>query len=178
MGGLFEQHVPNWRNKSWSLTAQLIISDSGAAGVLLNLGGHGGGWSFYLKDTTPTFCYNLFGPSETIIRADREVPTGEHQVRMEFAYDGGLGKGGRVTLYIDGAPSGTGRIENTEPIGFGYEYTDVGKDDLSPVTNDYGSGDGFPFTGTLHWIEMEVGSDSHDHLIDPETVLNAALTRQ
>jgi hypothetical protein len=39
---------------------------------------------------------------------------------MEFAYDGGgLGKGGRVTLYIDGAPSGTGRIEHTEPIGFG-----------------------------------------------------------
>jgi hypothetical protein len=73
MGGLFEQHVPNWRNKSWSVTAQLIISDSGAARVLLNLGGHGGGggWSFYLKDTTPTFCYNLFGLSETIIRGPR-----------------------------------------------------------------------------------------------------------
>ncbi len=34
---------------------------------------------------------------------DRELPAGKHQVRMEFAYDGGgLGKGGTVTLYLDG----------------------------------------------------------------------------
>jgi hypothetical protein len=34
-----------------------------------------------------------------------------------------------------------GRIERTEPIGFGYENTDVGRDDLSPVTDDYSYGD-------------------------------------
>jgi len=32
-----------------------------------------------------------------------------HQVRMEFAYDGGgLAKGGIVTLYIDGQKTGEG----------------------------------------------------------------------
>ena len=31
------------------------------------------------------------------------MPSGKHQVRMEFAYDGGgLAKGGAVTLYVDG----------------------------------------------------------------------------
>ena len=103
MGGLLEQHVVNWRNRSWSLTGQVEIPDGGAEGVLLSLGGHGGGWSFYLKDGKPAYCYNLFGLDCTHIRAEQPVAAGEHQLRVEFAYDGGgLGKGGDVTLYLDG----------------------------------------------------------------------------
>ena len=38
------------------------------------------------------------------------LPAGKHQVRMEFTYDGGgLGRGGSVTLYLDGA-IGEGRM--------------------------------------------------------------------
>jgi hypothetical protein len=97
---------------------------------------------------------------------------------MEFAYDGGgLGKGGDVTLYLDGDKIGDGRVDQTEPIGFGYEYTNVGKDALSPVTDDYPPGD-TAFTGTINWIELEGGDDSHDHLIDPEMVMHAAMYRQ
>ena len=116
-------------------------------------------------------CYNLFGIDRTHIRSDIVVPAGEHQVRVEFAYDGGgLGKGGTITLYVDGKKSGSGRIEHTEGIGFGYEYTDVGRDALSPVTDDYGSRDN-AFTGTIKWVEVEGGKDSHDHLIDPKDVM-------
>jgi len=178
MGALIEQHVVNWRNRSWALTAQIEVPDGGADGVLLNLGGHGGGWSFYLKDSRPSFCYNLFGLQETIIRADEAVPAGEHQVRMEFAYDGGgLGKGGQVTLYLDGGQIGAGRVERTEPIGFGYEYTDVGRDALSPVTGDYPPG-GTVFTGTIKLIELECGDDSHDHLIDPAQFIHFIMAKQ
>jgi hypothetical protein len=41
-----------------------------------------------------------------------------------------LGKGGTVTLYLDGQPIGSGRVERTEPIGFGYECTDDSHDHL------------------------------------------------
>jgi hypothetical protein len=68
-----------------------------AEGVILNLGGHGGGWSFYLKDGKPAYCYNLFGLDRTYVRAEAAVPPGEHQLRVEFAYDG-LGKGGEIEL--------------------------------------------------------------------------------
>ena len=45
------------------------------------------------------------------------VPAGDHQVRMEFTYDGGgLGKGGTATLYVDGTQVGEGRIEGTVPM--------------------------------------------------------------
>ena len=178
MGGLIEQHLVNWRNRSWSLTAQVDIPQGGANGVILNLGGGMGGWSFYLKEAKPTFCYNLFGIDHTYVRGETAVPAGEHQVRLEFAYDGGgLGKGGDITLYVDGSPVGSGRVEHTEGIGFGYEYTDVGRDDLSPVTDDYPRGDN-TFTGAIKWVEMEGGQDSHDHLINPEDFIRVAMAKQ
>jgi hypothetical protein len=178
MRGLVEQHVVNWRNRSWFLTALVVVPDEGAEGVLFNLGGHGGGWSLYLKDGTPTFCYNLFGIDRTHLRGKVAVPPGEHQVRVEFAYDGGgLGKGGDITLYVDGNETGAGRVDATEGIGFGYESTEVGRDALSPVTDDYSPGD-TAFTGEIKWIELEAGQDSHDHLIDPDSLLRVAMWKQ
>jgi len=178
MGGMMEQHVVNWRNRSWSLTSEIVVPDGGANGVILNLGGHGGGWSFYLKDGKETFCYNLFGLEWTHIRANTPVPVGAHQVRAEFKYDGGgIGKGGDVTLYLDGKQVGAGRVERTESIGFGSEYTDVGRDAQSPVTDDY-TGASSKFTGAINWIEMEGGQDSHDHLVDPKRVFAYAMARQ
>jgi arylsulfatase A-like enzyme len=178
MGGLTEQHVLNWRNRSWSLSAQVEVPEGGANGVLLSLGGHGGGWSFYLKDGRAAFAYNLFGIETTIVRAEAPVPPGSHRLRLEFAYDGGgLGKGGTVTHYLDGQPVGSGRVERTEPIGFGYEYTDVGRDSQSPVTDDYPRGAN-AFTGTLKFLELQSGADRHDHLIDPGQFLHFMMGKQ
>jgi arylsulfatase A-like enzyme len=178
MGGLTEAHVVNLRNRSWSLTAQVVIPDDGANGVILKLGGHLGGWSFYFKEGRPTFCYNLFGIDRSYVRGATAVPAGDHQVRVEFGYDGGgHGKGGTVTLYTDGTEIGSGRVERTEPIGFGSVYTDVGRDGLASVTDDYPRGDN-AFTGTIKWIELEAGLDSHDHLIDPETLIHYAMAKQ
>jgi arylsulfatase A-like enzyme len=178
MGGLTELHLLNTRNKSWSLAAQLEIPDEGASGVLLTLGGHAGGWSFYLKNGKPAFCYNLFGIDYTYVRAENPVPPGQHQLRIEFAYDGGgLGKGGNVTLYLDGEQVAAGRVERTEPIGFGSTYTDVGRDPLPTVTDDYLRGDN-AFTGTIKWLELGAGDDSHDHLIDPDHFIYVAMARQ
>ena len=111
-------------------------------------------------------------------QSDEPIPAGTHQIRMEFAYDGGgLAKGGTVTLYRDGKPIGQGRVEQTEGIAFGYEYTDVGRDALSPVTDDYPPGD-TAFTGTIKLIEMSSGDDSHDHLIDPAQFLHVVMAKQ
>ena len=59
---------------------------------------------------------------------------------MEFNYDGGgLAKGGTVSLFVDGTKDGEGRIDMTIPMVFsGDETCDVGKEDGSPVSPDYG----------------------------------------
>lgn len=63
-------------------------------------------------------------------------------------------------MYVDGANVGEGRIELTEPIGFGAVYTDVGRAALSPVTDDYAPGEA-DFTGTIKWVQLESGDDSY-----------------
>jgi hypothetical protein len=58
-----------------------------------------------LRGLTPT--YNVPGIHEFPTEAAELIPQGKHQVRMEFAYDGGgLAKGGNVTLYYDGTEVG------------------------------------------------------------------------
>jgi hypothetical protein len=58
--------------------------------------------------------YNVLGIHEFATAATKPIPAGHHQVRVEFAYDGGgLAKGGDVTLYYDAAlrsaPAGSAR---------------------------------------------------------------------
>ncbi len=111
--------------------------------------------------------------------ADKPLTAGAHQVRMEFAYHGGgLGKGGHVTLYYDGKAVGRGRVERTQPMILGVdESCDVGVDSASPVSPHYGpTGNGF--TGSIDWAVVEIGEDSHEHLISPEQRMNVAMTRQ
>ena len=45
------------------------------------------------------------------------------------------------------------------------------------MTDDYSTGDN-AFTGTIKWIELEGGDDSHDHLIDPEDFIHLAMAKQ
>ena len=76
---------------------------------------------------------------------------------MEFAYDGGgLGKGGAITLYVDGRSDGRGRVEQTMPFVFSIDETcDVGRDAGTPVSPDYDLRAN-EFNGTVNWVEIAV----------------------
>jgi hypothetical protein len=102
---------------------------------------------------------------------------GTHQIRTEFAYDGGgLAKGATITLFVDGSQVGEGCLDATIPIGFSAdETTDVGKDTGSRVVPDYGYGSAF--TGQINWIAIETGDDDHSHLITPEQQFAYHLTQ-
>jgi arylsulfatase len=111
--------------------------------------------------------------------ATRPIPTGTHQVRMEFKYDGGgLAKGGTVSLYVDGQRVGEGRVDVTQPMIFSSDETcDVGKEGGSPVSPDYGPDDN-RFSGEVSWVQIDLEKDDHDHLISPEERLRVAMARQ
>ena len=177
MGRLTESSVLNMKNKSCSVTAEVEVPPSGGVGVIVAQGGVTGGWSLYTKDGKPKYCYNFYGLERYYIEATQAIPSGTHQVRMEFAYDGdGIGKGGTVTLYLDGQPVGDGRVEQTEPFVFSADETcDVGNEYGSPVTTDYGQP---KFNGKVHWVELQTGLDDHSHLIKPEAHVHLALAIQ
>jgi arylsulfatase len=174
-----EACVLTLKNKSHSVTAELTIPDSGAEGVIITQGGSVGGWSLYAKGGKLKYCYNFFGIEHYYIEATKPIPAGKHQVRMEFKYDGGgIAKGGDVTLYYDGKAVGKGRVEQTQPMGYSAdEAADVGDDTGSPTSPDYGQ-TGNAFTGKIAWVQIDLGNDSHDHLITAEQRMSLAMAKQ
>jgi arylsulfatase len=179
MGRLSENSVLNLKNKSHAVTAEIVVPEGGAEGVLVAQGGAFAGWSLYLHEGKPTYCHNLAGLQLFKVAADSTVPAGEHQVRMEFAYDGGgLAKGGDVTLFVDGAKVGEGRVGATVPMVYSADETcDIGVDNGTAVSDDY-TGPTSRFTGTVKWIQLDAGVDDHDHLISPEERLRVASAIQ
>ena len=181
MGRLTENSVLVIKNRSHSITAEITVPEGGANGVIVAQGGAFGGWSLYVHEGKPAYCYNLFGLQRFKVYGDAALTPGEHQVRMEFAYDGGgLAKGGTATLYVDGAKAGEGRVAGTQPMIFsGDETTDVGSDTATPVSDDYGPRDSV-FTGRVRWAQIDIdeAAEDLDHLITPEERLRVAMARQ
>jgi arylsulfatase A-like enzyme len=181
MGRLSENSVVNVKNKSHSVTAELTVPDGGAEGVIVSQGGEFAGWSLYVRNGRPKYCYNLFGLQRFYVEGDRELPRGTHQVRMEFAYDGGgLAKGGTISLYVDGEHAGEGRVERTVPMAFSADETcDVGSDTASPVSDDY-TPETSRFSGTIDWVQIDLdeAAEDLDHLISAEERLRIVMTKQ
>jgi arylsulfatase len=181
MGRLSENSVVPLKNKSHAVTAQIEVPESGVGGVIVAQGGAFGGWTLYAHEGKPAYCYNLFGLQQFKVYGESAIPAGEHQVRVEFSYDGGgLGKGGDVALFLDGEKVGEGRIDATVPMAFSAdETTDIGSDSATPVSDDVPAGE-TEFTGRVKWVEIDLGDDAADadHLITPEERLRVAMARQ
>ncbi len=111
MKRISEATVLDVKNKSFQVTAQVVIPEDGAQGTVMAQGGGYGGWGLMIEKGAARFVYNLFGVKVFSIDADKPITAGEHQVRAEFAYDGGgLAKGGAVTFYYDGEAAGQGKV--------------------------------------------------------------------
>jgi arylsulfatase A-like enzyme len=181
MGRLSENSVVSIKNKSHSVTAQLEVPKSGARGVIIAQGGNIGGWALYVKDGKLKYCYNLLGIHYFYVEAGSALPPGDHQVRMEFKYDGGgLGKGGTASLYVDGKPVGEGKVAATAAMIFAADDgLDIGMDTGSSVAEDYGPR-GNEFTGRVKGVEITIAeaADSRDHMVDPEQAIHLAMARQ
>jgi arylsulfatase A-like enzyme len=179
MSRLSEGSLVVTHNKSYSLTAEIEVPKSGANGVIVALGGDVGGWSLYALNGKLKHCYNFFGIKRYFAEGTQPIPSGKHQVRMEFKYDGGgLAKGGTVSLFVDGKKDGEGRVDQTVPMIFSADETcDVGKETGSPVSPDYGT-KGNEFSGQVNWVQIDLEKDDHDHLISPEERFSLAMARQ
>jgi arylsulfatase len=181
MGRLSENSVINIKNKSHSVTAEIVVPATAAEGVIIAQGGNIGGWSLYAKGGKLKYCYNLLGIQQFYAESNSPLPPGEHQVRMEFAYaGGGLGKGGTVSLYVDGKKVGEGKVGATAAMIFSADDgCDVGVDTGSPVSPDYGSR-GNEFSGQVKGVQIAIAKDavSPDHLVAPEEAVRIAMARQ
>jgi arylsulfatase A-like enzyme len=179
MGRLTENSVVNIKNKSYSITAEVVVPSSGASGVIIAQGGSFGGWSLYAKDGKLKYCYNLLGVRRFYVESSKPIPAGQHQVRTEFKYDGGgLAKGGNASLYVDGEKIGEGRVDITVPMMFSADETcDVGRGTGSSVSPDYDPRHN-EFNGEVNWVQIDLEKDDHNHMISPDDRFRLAMARQ
>jgi len=181
MGRLSENSVINVKNKSHAVTAVIEVPKSGAQGVIIAQGGNIGGWTLYAKDGKLKYCYNLLGIQHFYVEGKTALSPGEHQVRMEFTYDGGgLGKGGKAALYVDGKKDGEGRIAASAAMVFSADDgCDIGQDTGAPVSPEYGAR-GNEFTGRVKGVQIAVAAaaEEGDHVISPEEAVRVAMARQ
>jgi arylsulfatase A-like enzyme len=179
MGRLNENTLINVMAKSHSVTAEVVVPQGRASGVIINQGGSGGGWALYAHQGRLTYAYNYGSITTYKIVADSPLAAGQYEVRMEFAYDGGgVGKGGNITLFAAGKKVGSGRVERTHLFSFSLdETTDVGKDTGAPVSDDYKPGDN-AFNGEIHWVRIDAGAESQEHAGEAHGRARVAMMRQ
>jgi len=156
--GISEYNMPNTKNKSFSIAAEISLPKETANGVIVAAGGTPSGWSLYIENYQLVFVYNAYTTSIYTIKTDKLKP-GEHTIRFEFLYDGGgIGKGGTASLIIDGHKAASGRIEKTVPFVFTANETfDTGLDLGSPVGAYQAP---FKFNGTIKKITIDTSPEA------------------
>jgi len=150
-----ESSVVNIKNCSFRITAEISINNKNAQGVIVCQGGNMAGWSLYLNtNSQPIFHYNWFGHEHTSITSSRALSIGSHKIDVSFAYDGGFGAGGNISLVVNDLEVGSGRIERTVPLVYSMsgETFDVGLDTGSAV-GPYPHG--FDFTDEIIGVTIE-----------------------
>lgn len=153
--GIPEGSAPNLKNRSFSITANVEIPETGAEGILLTQGGRFAGWSFFLEDGKPTYIYNYANAVRYIIQSREKLPAGKSTLRFDFDYDGGIGAGGTGKLFINQQQVAEGRIEKTIAYRLALDETfDIGRDTGTPVVDTYQVP--FAFTGNLQQVSLEL----------------------
>jgi arylsulfatase len=152
--------------RSYTITAEVEIPESGAEGMIVTEGGRFGGYGLFLSKGVAgirrgkvVFLYNLLGMKRTIWDGPELAP-GKHTIEFAFDYDGpGFGKGGTGTLKVDGQVADTKTMENTIPVTVPEdESVDVGLDTRTPVALvEYRYDCPFRFTGTISRLTFNLG---------------------
>ncbi len=177
----FPEHVaPQTMNRSWAVDAAVEIPKGGASGPIVVMGGDTNGWSLYLKEGKPTFCYNLASIELTYIRAAAALTPGRHIVRYEFEKRGKepFGAGGVGRIFVDGKKVAEGEIKTTTAFGYSLDETfDIACDKGAPVTDEYPAL--AEFTGKVIKVEVDLKPDfSRDDLRHGTEQFNQAMLRQ
>lgn len=150
-----EPAAPPMKNRSWTLTAELMTDGAKTEGIIMAFGGVAAGMTLYLKDGIPIFDYNFF-EEHTVLKGDKPLTAGESTIQLIFDYQGGDKAGGpaMLTLKVNDVKVAEGKMSATVGGRFGIDTFGIGKDTGQPVTFDYEPP--FTFTGTIETVKIDL----------------------
>jgi arylsulfatase len=176
--GIPTGNAPSILNRSFTITAEVDVPQSGGNGMIVTEGGRWAGFGLYLLQGRPVFTYNLL---ELLVArwANDAVPplaAGKHTIAFDFKYDGpGVAKGGTGVLKVDGSEIRTLQIPKTIPFLIPPDETfDIGGDTRTGV-NDLDYQVPFTFDGKIDKLTIHLGPE---HLTsDERRIIQRALAR-
>lgn len=166
--------LPRMFNHSHTITCK-ITTDGSDTGVLCSLGGIFSGWSIYLVDGVLTYCHTLGEFERYIVRSDRRLEAGSHEVGMRFTYQGNgrLGGPAEAELTINDVVCGQGQLPRSLAflVPQGEDFM-LEADPETPVSHEYPAGDN-AFTGVISWVRINSGDGTIPTLSEKEKVERA-----
>lgn len=148
--------APNIINRSFTITVPIERLNELSEGVLVAHGNSSSGYTFYIHNNQVVFEYNYAGEIYRI-ESQGQIPVGKSLLRFKFnktAPNQGVG-----TIYSNDKKMGKGHIPKMIPNLFSREGLDVGKDGKVPVSPNYPDNNGFPFTGKIEKVIIELMND-------------------
>lgn len=141
--------APRLGGKPWVLTAEVVIGEAPAEGVVYARGAHNVGHSFFVLDGVLHFDYNALG-HHTRVSAPVDLPAGAHTLTARFDR---TGRSGTITIGADGHDLASADLPTLVRM-LGSTGLDIGRDALSPVVDDYEGP--FPFTGRIRRVRFDL----------------------
>jgi arylsulfatase len=159
MPGIPTGDAPSILNRSFTITADIEVPQSGAEGMLVTEGGRFGGYGMYLLKGTPVFLYNFLDLQRVRWEGKAALTPGKHTIVFDFTSEGGgFGKGGTGVFTVDGTEASTQKMEHTIPFLMPWDETfDVGADTRTGV-NDKDYQIPFRFTGKLDKLTVKLAA--------------------
>ncbi len=151
---------PFLENKNHTIEADIERRSSEDEGVIIASGGISGGYSLFVMNNKLFYVDNCFFEQFTI-ESQHELPVGKCMVKFMFEKEKIVDKScqqeawGTGRIYINDKEEGQLRLR-VPPHGFAIEGTDVGRDSMTPVSSLYKNKNGFPFTGILKEIRIDI----------------------
>ena len=105
--------APDIRNRSYSITAEVVIPAGGAEGVLVAHGDWCSGYALYVKDGRLVHDYNFVG-THHVVRSDTPVGAGRHSLRWEMQRTGELAGAGALRSTAGHAAGSTSRARTAD----------------------------------------------------------------
>jgi arylsulfatase len=166
--GIPHGDAPNLLNTSYTITADIVVPQGGAEGMIQTNGGRFGGYGLYLLKGKPVFVWNLLDLKRVRWEGPDALSSGKHTIEFDFKYDGlgfatlafndmsGLGRGGTGALKVDGKVVATQTMDRTVPLILQWDETfDIGADTGTPV-DDHDYQIPFAFTGKIDKLTIAV----------------------
>ena len=168
MVGLPQGDSPLLLNTSYTVTADIEVTEGGAEGMILTSGGRFAGYAFYLLKGKPVFLWNMIDLERFKWEGPAALSPGRHTLEFDFQYEGlgtgtlafnnlsGVGRPGTGTLKVDGKEVATKKMEKTLPMILQWDESfDIGSDTLTGV-NDADYQPPFALTAKLNKLTIKV----------------------